>query len=197
MDLRILALSGLVWTALSLGAGEVHAQAEEPTNFVTPPASDYVVEGAGARLELVLDEGARGPTDLAVVTSAGTLACHLPCAVQVPLGMIQLLAQGLDQRFELELPVARFRVRAGEPVPWVESIAGMAAGLALGGVGLWAALSSSDEDEVAGGAALVGLGGLLFGVALALVIVGAVQESGSVELDTFEAALRDGAILRF
>ncbi len=195
-------MRALASTISALIAGLLFAPAlcaaqEEPTNFVTPPTSDYVVEGPSSRLELVLYEGARGPTDLAVLTSAGQLPCHLPCTLNVPSGMVHLVAQGLDQRFELELPVARFRVRAGEPVPWVESIAGMAAGLALGGVGTWAALTSGKEDEVAGGIALVALGTLLFGLSLAVVIIGAIDQNGSVELDTFEAALRDGTLLRF
>jgi len=195
--IRFLALAVLPLSVLALGAGRVHAQAEGPTNFVTPPASDYVVEGPSSRLELVLEDGARGPTDLGVLTSAGQLPCHLPCTLNVPSGMVHLIAQGLDQRFELQLPVARFRVRSGEPVPWVESIAGMAAGLALGGVGTWAALTSVKEDEVAGGIALVALGTLLFGLSLVVIIIGVIDQNGSVELDTFEAALREGTLARF
>ncbi len=190
---RDLALSMLLMLATLL-ASRAHAQ-DGATNVVTPPSSDYVVEGAArSRLELVRDDDARRPTDLQVITSVGALHCHLPCTLDVPSGMVQLVSEGLDQRFELELPVARFRVRAGEPVPWLESIGGILGGAALGVVGTIVILSTTKEDEIVGGAALITLGVVFFGLSIALLTIGLVEQSGSVELDTFEAALRDGVV---
>lgn len=191
LRIPVLALA-LVALHVVASAAPVSAQA---VNTVSPGQSDFVsTDGPHTHLELVRDEDARGPTDLAIVTSAGQLPCHLPCTVEVPSGMIQLLATGLDQRFQLELPSARFRVRAGEPVPWLESVGGMLGGVALGAVGTWVALNTDKGDEVAGGVALVALGVLLFGVSLAVLIIGLVEESGSVELDSFETVLREGVI---
>lgn len=179
---------------LALVTSSAHAQ-DGAVNVVTPPTSDYVVEGATrSRLELVRDEDARRPTDLQVLTSIGALACHLPCTLDVPSGMVHLVAEGLDQRFELELPVARFRVRAGDPVPWLESIGGILGGAALGVVGTIVVLSTTKEDEIVGGAALITLGVVFFGLSVALLAIGLVEQGGSVELDTFEAALREGVV---
>ncbi len=158
------------------------------------PASDFVSDGVTSRLELVRDEDARGPTDLVVSTSAGGLACHLPCTLQVPSGMVHLLATGLDQSFDLQLASARFRVRAGEPVPWLESLGGIAAGLGLGAVGTYVALNTTKDDEVAGGIALVVLGGVFLVLSTVLLVAGVIDENGSAELDTFETALREGLI---
>lgn len=187
------ALSMLL-TLATLLASSAHAQ-DGATNVVTPPSSDYVVEGAArSRLELVRDEAANQPSDLQVITAAGALPCHLPCTLEVPFGMVHLWAEGLDQRFELQLPVARFRVRAGEPAPWLESIGAIAGGLGAGGVGIYLVLAGENDDQFAGGVVLIGLGTLLLGVGIAALILGALAENGSVELDTFEAALREGVI---
>ncbi len=195
-------LFGVVLLVTFVAPAEAQAQRSEITNSVTPPSSEYVV-GAGAaggagrsRLELVRDEDARGPTDVSVVSEGGVFACHVPCSLDVPSGRIELHAQGLEQRFELQLPVARFRVRAGDPVPWLESFGGMAAGLGLGAVGVYVALTSTKDTEIAGGVALVALGVVFFGLSLALIIAGVLNEHGSAELDTFETALREG-VLRF
>jgi fermentation-respiration switch protein FrsA (DUF1100 family) len=193
-------LSTLVVVTVLLGVTSARAQNVEVTNTVTPPASEYVVSdgqgGSRSRLELVRDDDARGPTDISVVTSAGLYACHVPCSLDVPSGVVELHAQGLEQRFELQLPVARFRVRAGDAVPWLESSGGMAAGLGLGAVGLYVALNSTEDAEIAGGIALVALGAAFFGLSLVLLIVGVANEHGTAELDTFETALREG-VLRF
>lgn len=195
ISLAALALAPVTLTSVARAQNEV-------TNSVQPPSSEYVVGSGGAaggprsRLELVRDEDARGPTDVSVLTEAGAYACHIPCSLDVPSGRIELRAQGLEQRFELELPVARFRVRAGDPVPWLESLGGMAAGLGLGAVGIYVALTSTEDTEIAGGIALVTLGAVFFGISLALVIAGVLNEHGSAELDTFETVLREGA-LRF
>ncbi|MBN8609044.1 MAG: hypothetical protein J0L92_00530 [Deltaproteobacteria bacterium] len=195
-----LLLSTLALVAVLLGVTSAHAQDAEVTNTVTPPPSEYVVSGgeggSRSRLELVRDDDARGPTDISVVTSAGLYACHVPCSLDVPSGVVELRAEGLEQRFELQLPVARFRVRAGDAVPWLESSGGMAAGLGLGAVGLYVALTSTKDTEIAGGIALVALGAAFFGLSLALLIVAVANEHGSAELDTFETALREG-VLRF
>lgn len=191
ISLATLALTCLAWT------GVAHAQ-NEITNTAQPPSSEYVIEGevssGRTRLELVREDDARRPTDLSVLTSAGAYACHLPCTLDVPSGLIELRAEGLEQRFELQLPVARFRVRAGDPVPWLESLGGVAAGLGLGAVGLYVALTSSEESEVGGGIALVALGVGFFTLSIILVVVGVMNEHGSAELDTFETALREGVI---
>jgi hypothetical protein len=168
---------------------------DEPVNVVTPPTSDYVVDGtARSRLELVRDDGANGPSDLQVRTASGVFPCHLPCMLDVPSGNVHLWAEGLDQRFELLLPVARFRVRAGEPTPWLESIGAIAGGVGASGVGLYLVLNPENSEQFGGGVALLILGGLLLGVGIVALVLGVMEESGSVELDTFEAALREGVV---
>ncbi|MBX7191190.1 MAG: hypothetical protein K1X94_03980 [Sandaracinaceae bacterium] len=192
---RLAPLASLVViTLLTAALGMPSRAAAQAVNTVQPPPSDFVGDGAHSRLELVREDDARAPTDLIVQTAEGAMACHLPCTVVVPTGMVALLATGLDQRFELELPSARFRVRAGEPVPWLESLGGIAAGLGLGAVGTYVALNTNKDDEVAGGIALVVLGGLLLVLSTALLIIGVVEQNGSAELDTFETALREGVI---
>jgi hypothetical protein len=163
-----------------------------------PATSDFVAPVGGlARLELVAMDDANGLTDLAVdPEGAHRLLCRLPCTVEVPRGAIRLLAEGLDQRFVLDLPAARFALRAAEPVPWLESIGGYVAGLALGSVGMYAALTSSETDEVVGGAALVALGGALVVLVTVVLVIGALDH-GSAELQSFEEALRDGTVARF
>lgn len=193
-------LALVAWAVLVSGTALVAlwptgvAIAQEPVNVTHPPPSDFVTDGVHTRLELVLDHDARGPTDLVVRTSAGQFGCHVPCALDVPRGMIHLLGEGLDQQFELELPVARFRLRAGAPVPWLEALGGIGAGLALGGVGTYVALTSTQSDEVVGGVALVVLGVAVFGLCVALLAIGIAEQSGSAELDTFVAALREGVV---
>jgi hypothetical protein len=193
---RHLAASAATSLALfaMLVASGAHAQ-DGAVNVVTPPTSDYVVEGAArSRLELVRDDGANGPSDLEVRTASGVFPCHLPCTLDVPSGDVRLWAEGLDQHFELLLPVARFRVRAGEPTPWLESIGAIAGGLGASAVGLYLVLNPENDDQFGGGVALLILGGLLLGVGIAALVLGVMEESGSVELDTFEAALREGVV---
>jgi hypothetical protein len=61
-------------------------------------------------------------------------------------------------------------------------------------VGLYLVLNPENDDQFGGGVALLILGGLLLGVGIAALVLGVMEESGSVELDTFEAALREGVV---
>jgi hypothetical protein len=196
MTSRGVDLVGLVGLALALllAAWTCPARAED----FASTASDFVAPASGlARLELVAMDRANGLTDLAIdPEGARRVLCRLPCAVEVPRGPIRLLGEGLDQRFVLELTSARFAVRAAEPIPWLESIGGYVAGLALGSVGIYAALISPKTDEVVGGAALAVLGGALAVLVTVVLIVGALDH-GSAELQSFEEALRDGTLARF
>jgi len=191
--------------ALAVGLAVVsatvgHAAAQDaPVNTVTPPPSDFVASASGlSRLELVPAADPNGLTDL-VLLAEGTnqLACHLPCVLEVPPGMVHLVGTGLDQRFDLQLPIARFALRAGEPVPWAASIGGRPAGLALGGVGVWAMVTSPKTDEVVGGAVLLTLGVAVVALVTVALVLYAIDEAGAVELVPLEEALRDGTIARF
>ncbi len=192
--LLALAVGLAVVSAVSRAAAQ-----DAPINTVTPPPSDFVASASGlSRLELVPATDPNGLTDL-VLLADGTnqLACHLPCVLEVPPGMVHLLGTGLDQRFDLQLPIARFAVRAGDPIPWAESIGGLAAGLALGGVGVWAIVTSPKTDEVVGGAVLLTLGVAVVALVTVALILGAIGEGGAVELVPLDEALRDGTIARF
>ncbi len=160
-------------------------------------ASDFTTRGDDARLELVLDREAVRPTDLEVITGAGSLRCHLPCALDVPRGAIQLRGDYFDQSFALELPTARFRIRAGDPIPWAESFGGLFAGGVLTAVGVGVALTTTKESEVKGGIALAVLGGGIVTVLLVVIGIAAANEHGSLELDEAIEAARQGVLARF
>jgi hypothetical protein len=180
----------------SLTSSSAHAQGL-PENTARAPTSDYVVEGAGrSRLELVREEGADGPEGLEVLTSEGALGCRLPCELDVPFGMVRLVAPGLRQQFDLRLPVATFRVRAGAPTPWLEALGAIVGGLAAGGGGGAVVINHGSDDQLGYGVALLVVGALLLGVGIAALVRGLLEENGSAELDTVGVALREG-VLRF
>lgn len=199
MSRALLALVVATLAASSGASAAAQAPGETVVNTYTPPPSDFVAPASGlSRLELVAMDHANGLTDLAVFpTGANQLVCHLPCTLEVPPGMLHLVGNGLDQRFDLQLPAARFSVRAGEPIPWAESIGGLAAGIALGVVGGYAVATTSKTDEVVGGAALIVLGGALVVLVTVVLVLGALDQGGAVELESFEQALREGTLARF
>lgn len=200
-------LALLACAAPLLLAGAAHAQEVVHTTYIdggggeasgpTVSASEFVTAGDAMRLELVLEDDAIAPRDLEVVTSTGRLLCHVPCALDVPRGELHLLGDFFDQRLELDLPAARFRVRAGEPVPWLEAIGGVLAGGVLLAAGIVVTIQAEESSELAGGVTVTVLGGALLIVAAVGIGLAVAGQSGSMEFEELIEALQSGTLARF